>query len=94
MGLATDADGIESVRTVGARLESVFLALGMFFGTLVLMPVIDSCGLDGDQKILVVLAVDHRHETSASGKHAIDQEMLLEMLHRPAQIDLGDRPSS
>ena len=74
--LAADIEGVESVRAVGAVLEQVFFGLGEFLAALVLAetvaPAHDPGGLDGQDEVIVVLAVEHRHEPLFAGKTLVD----------------------
>ena len=60
--LATDIEGVESVGTVGAVFEEVFLGFGEFLARLVLAeavaPSAHSCRLDGKDKVGVAGAVE------------------------------------
>ena len=62
--LATDIEGVEGIGAVGAVFEKVFLGFGLLLHALVLAeavaPSLHSCGLDGDDEIIVVLAVEVR----------------------------------
>ena len=61
---AADVERIEGIGAVGAVFEKVFLRFGLLLHALVLAeavaPSLHSCGLDGDDEIIVVLAVEVR----------------------------------
>lgn len=88
-----DAESVKSIRPVGAVLKTVFLSLPEFLAALVLATVVDPGGLNRDEQVLVVLPVDHRHQLGLPGKHAVDKEMLDQMVHGGTDVDLGDKPS-
>lgn len=52
-----------------------------------------SCGLDCDDKVIVVLAVEVRHEALLSGKTLIDEKIFLIVSHRVAEIHVNDLPA-
>ena len=64
--LAADVEGVEGIGAVGAVFEEVFLGFGLFFHRLVfakaVAPTLHSGRLDGKDEVVVVLAVEVRHE--------------------------------
>ena len=62
---AAYVEGVEGVGAVGAVFEEVFLGLGEFFAGLVFAEAEaatgDSGGLDGEDEVVVVLAVEERY---------------------------------
>ena len=64
--LAADVEGVEGIGAVGAVFEKVFLGFGLLLHALVLAEAVasslHSCGLDGEDEVIVVLAVEVRHE--------------------------------
>ena len=95
--LTADVEGVESVRAVRAVLEQVFFILGEFLAALVLAEAVAaahySSRLDGEDEIIIVLAVEHRHEPLFAGKALVDEQVLLIMAHRVAQVDVLDLPA-
>ena len=63
--LAADVEGVESIGAVGAVFEQVFLVFCEFLAAFVLSeavaPTDYSCRLDGEDEVIVVLSVEHRH---------------------------------
>ena len=78
-------------------LEQVFLGLGEFLPTLVLAEAVsaaaDPCGLQGEDEVFVVLPIEKRHESAATGKGFIDFKVLRVVLHRVADIYILHPPA-
>ena len=95
--LAANVESIESVGAVGAVFEQVFLGLGELFARLILAeavaPVGDTGGLNGEDKVFIVRAVEERHEPLLSGKGVIDEKILLVMVHRVSEVHGLDAPA-
>ena len=70
--LAVDIERVESIGAVGTMFEKVFFGLRLLFHRLVLAeavaPSLHSCGLDSEDKVIVVLAVEVRHQSLLTGK--------------------------
>lgn len=70
--LAADVESIESVGAVGAMFEKVFFALGKFFATFVFSETVAASAhagcLNGEDKVIVILAVEERHKALLAGK--------------------------
>jgi len=95
--LAADVEGVESVRAVGAVLQQVFLGLSEFLAALVLAETVaaahHACRLDGENEVIIVLAVEHRHEPLFAGKALVDEQVLLVVAHGVPQVDVFDLPA-
>ena len=95
--LAADIEGIEGIGAVGAVFEKVFFGLRLLLHTFVLAeavaPSLHSCGLDGQDKVIVVLAVEVRHQALLPGKTLVDEKVFLIMSHRVAEVHVNDLPS-
>ena len=95
--LAADIERIEGIGAVGTVLEKVFFGFGLFFHTFVLAEAVASslysCGLDGEDQVIVVLAVEVRHESLLPGKTLIDEKVFLIVSHRVAEVHVNDLPS-
>ena len=69
---AADIEGVEGIGAVGTVFEKVFFGLRLLLHGLVLAeavaPSLHSCGLDGEDKVIVVLAVEVRHQSLLTGK--------------------------
>lgn len=93
---AADVEGVESVGAVGAVFEQIFLALGELFSGFVLAEAVAvagyPCGLDCQNKIIVILAVEEWHQTLPPGKGLVYEQIFLVVAHRVAEIDGLDRP--
>ena len=63
--LAADVEGVEGIGAVGAVFEEVFFGLRLLLHGLVLAEAVTSslhsCGLDGEDEVVVVLAVEVRY---------------------------------
>ena len=63
--LAADVESVEGIGAVGAVFEEVFFGLRLLLHGLVLAEAVTSslhsCGLDGEDEVVVVLAVEVRY---------------------------------
>ena len=63
--LAADIEGVEGIGAVGTVFEKVFFGLRLLLHRLVLAEAVasslHSCGLDSEDEVIVVLAVEVRH---------------------------------
>ena len=95
--LAADIEGVEGIGAVGTMFEKVFFGLRLLFHRLVLAEAVasslHSCGLDGEDKVIVVLSVEVRHEALLPGKALIDEKVFLIMSHRVVEVHVNDLPS-
>ena len=70
--LAADVEGVEGIGAVGTVFEKVFFGLRLLLHTFVLAEAVTttlhSCGLDGEDKVIIVLAVEVRHKALLPGK--------------------------
>ena len=87
---AADVKSVESVRAICAVFEQVFFILSEFLATLIFAEAVaathDARRLDGEDEVIIVLAVEHRHEPLFTGKALVDEQVLLIMPHRVAQV--------
>ena len=94
---AADVEGVESVRAVGAVFEEVFFCLCQLLTGFVLAEAeaatCDTCGLDGEDKVIVVLTVEERHQPLLPGEALVDEEVLLIVPHRVAEVHVFDTPA-
>ena len=95
--LAADIEGVEGIGAVGAVFEKVFFGFWLLFHGLVLAESVatslHSCGLDCEDKVIVVLAVEVRHEALLPGKALIDEKIFLIVSHRVAEVHVNDLPT-
>ena len=95
--LAADIERIEGIGAVGAVFEKVFFGLRLLLHRLVLAEAVasslHSCGLDGEDEVIVVLAVEVRHKALLPGKTLVDEKVFLIMSHRVAEVHVNDLPS-
>ena len=95
--LAANIEGVEGIGAIGAVFEKVFFGFGLFFHTFVLAEAVasslHSCTLDGEDKVIVVLSVEVRHEALLPGKALIDEKILFIMSHWVAEVHVNDLPS-
>lgn len=95
--LAADIERIEGIGAVGSVFEKVFFGLRLLLHGLVLAEAVatslHSCGLDCEDKIIVVLAIEVRHEALLPGKTLIDEKIFLIVSHRVAEVHVDDLPS-
>ena len=94
---AADVEGVEGIGAVGTVFEKVFFGLRLLLHRLVLAEAVatslHSCGLDCEDKVIVVLAVEVRHEALLSGKTLIDEKIFLIMSHWVAEVHVNDLPA-
>ena len=94
MALASDAQGVKSIRAIGAALQFILLGLGQLFAAFILAAVINAGGLYRYKQVLVVLTINHRHKVCFAGKHTIDEKVFEYLTHRHADVHLRHHPSS
>ena len=94
---AADVEGVEGIGAVGTVFEKVFFGLRMLLHRLVLAEAVaislHSCGLDSEDKVIIVLAVEVQHKTLLPGKALVDEKVFLVVAHRVAKIHINDLPS-
>ena len=94
---AADVEGVEGIGAVGTVFEKVFFGLRLLLHGFVLAEAVasslHSCGLDGEYKVIVVLAVEVRHKALLLGKTLVDEKVFLIMSHRVAEVHVNDLPS-
>ena len=87
---AADVEGVEGIGAVGTMFEKVFFGLRLLFHRLVLAEAVasslHSCGLDGEDKVIVVLAVEVRYQSLLPGKALVDEKIFLIVSHRVAEV--------
>ena len=95
--LAADIEGVEGIGAVGTVFEKVFFGLRLLLHGLVFTEAVatslHSCGLDGEDKVIVVLAVEVRHQALLPGKALVDEKILFIVSHRVAEVHVNDLPS-
>lgn len=74
--LAADVEGVEGIGAVGTVFEKVFFGLRLLFHRLVFAEAVasslHSCGLDGEDKVIVVLSVEVRHKALLTDKALVE----------------------
>ena len=92
-----DIERIEGIGAVGTVFEKVFFGLRLLLHRLVFAEAVastlHSCGLDCEDKVIVVLAVEVRHKALLPGKALVDEKIFLIVSHRVAKIHVNDLPS-
>ena len=95
--LAADVKGVEGIGAVGTVFEKVFFGLRLLLHRLVLTEAVattlHSCGLNGEDKVIVVLTVEVRHQALLPGKTLVDEKVFLIVSHRVAEVHVNDLPS-
>ena len=75
--LTADIQRIESIRTVCTMLQQVLFGLRLLLHRLVLMEAVaatlDASRLDGQDKVVIILAIEERHQALLTGKALIDE---------------------
>ena len=86
--LTADIKRVESVSAVSTVLEQVHFGLRLLLHRLVLMEAVASTlharGLDGENEVVIVLAVEERHEALLASKALVDERIFLIVAHRVA----------
>ena len=94
--LAADIEGVEGICAVGAVLQQIFFRFGLLLHGFVLAEAVatalHSGGLDGEDEVVVVLAVEVRHEALLAGEALVDEEIFLVVAHRVAEVHVLHRP--
>ena len=94
---APNIQRIEGIRAVCSVLQKVFLGLWIFLCGLVFAETVSSTfhtsGLNGKDKVIIVLAVEVRHEPLLASKALVDEQVLLVMPHRIAEIHILHLPT-
>ena len=74
--LAADVECIESVGAVGAVFEEVFFRFGKFFAAFVFAETVAAAAhagcLNGEDKVVVILAVEERHKALLACKSLVE----------------------
>ena len=95
--LAADIERIEGIGAVGTVFEKIFFGFRLLLHRLVLAEAVatslHSCGLNGEDKVIVVLAVEVRHKALLSGKTLVDEKIFLIVSHRITEVHVNDLPS-
>ena len=78
--LVADVERVEGIGSVGTVFEKSFFGLRLLLQTFVLAETVatplHSCGLGGEDKVIVVLAVGVRHKALLPGKTLVDEKVL------------------
>ena len=90
--LTTDVQGVECIGAVSTVLQQILFRLGLLFHRLVLTeaqstPLYPS-RLDGQYQIIIVLTIEERHEALLPSKALVDEQVLLIVAHRVAQVHI------
>ena len=92
-----DVEGVEGVGAVGAVFEEGFFGLGEFFGGFVFAEAEaasgDAGGLDGQDEVVVVLAVEEGHEALLAAEGLVDQQVFLVVAHGVSEVDVLHAPA-
>ena len=77
--------------------EEVFFALGKFLAAFVLAKTVTATAhagcLNGEDKVIVILAVEERHQALLAGKTLVDEQIFLIVPHGIAEIYRLDSPA-
>ena len=95
--LATDVEGVEGIGAVGAVFEEGFFRFGKYLSAFVLSETVAAAAhagcLNGEDKVVVILAVEERHKALLAGKALVDEKVFLIVPHGIAEIDRLDSPA-
>ena len=77
--------------------EEVFFRFGKFLAAFVFVESVAAAahasGLDGEDKVVVILAVEERHKALLAGKTLVDEKIFLIVPHGIAEIDRLNSPA-
>ena len=94
---APNIECIEGICAIGTVFEEVFLGLGQLLAGLVFVEAVASVEysgrLNGEDKIIVILTVEKRHQSLLALEGLVDEQVLLIVAHGVAQIDILDLPA-
>ena len=94
---APNVQCIKGICAIGTVFEEVFLGLGQLLAGLVFVEAVASVEysgrLNGEDKIIVILTIEKRHETLLALEGLVDEQVLLIVAHGVAQIDILDLPA-
>ena len=92
-----DIQRIECVGAIGTMLQQVLFGFRLLLHRLVLMEAVasafDTGRLDSEDEIIVILAVEERHQALFTRKALVDEQVLLVVAHRVAQVHILYLPS-
>ena len=95
--LAADIERVEGIGAISTVFEKVFFGLRLLLHTFVFAEAVatplHSCGLDGEDKVIVVLSVEVRHQALLPSKTLVDEKILFIVSHRVAEVHVNDLPS-
>ena len=95
--LTTDVESIEGIGAIGAVFEQVFFGLCEFFTALVLAEAVatasDPGGLNCENEVIVVLAVEERHQPLLPCEALVDEKIFLIVAHRITDVDGFNLPT-
>ena len=90
--LTADIQRIECVGAIGTMLQQVLFGFRLLLHRLVLMEAVasafDTGRLDSEDEIIVILAVEERHKALLTSKALVDEQVLLIVAHRVAQVHI------
>ena len=94
---APNVQCIKGICAICTVFEEVFLGLGQLLAGLVFVEAVASIEysgrLNGEDKIIVILTIEKRHETLLALEGLVDEQVLLIVAHGVAQIDILDLPA-
>ena len=89
---ATDIQRIECICAVSTMLQQVLFGLRLLLHRLVLVEAVastfDTGRLNGQNEVIIVLAVEERHQALLASKAPVDEQVLLIMAHRVAKVHI------
>ena len=95
--LTPNIQRIESIRAIGAVLQQILLRFRILLCRLVLSETVSTTfhasRLHRKNQVIIILAVEVRHEPLLPSKSLVNQQVLLIMAHGIAQIHIIHRPN-
>ncbi len=95
--LAANVERIEGLCAVGAVFEEVFFRFGLLLHRFVLSEAVATAlhagGLDGEDEVIVVMAVEVRHEALLATETLVDEKILFIVAHWVAEVHVLHLPA-
>ena len=95
--LAADIEGVEGIGAVGAVFQQILFGLRLLLHGLVfaeaVAPSLHTGTLDGEDKVVIVLAVEVRHQALLPCKDLVDKKIFFIVAHRVAEVHVNDLPT-
>ena len=93
MALHSDAQRVKGIRAVCTPFELIRFSLSQLFSAFILFTHVHPGCLDGQQEGLIVIPVDKNLMICTPNEHAVDELLLIDVVHGTSYVDFIDKPS-